>query len=273
MAEFPALPLWTDAWVADTHHLTHAQRGAFMDLLILMWRTPGCSVPDDDAWIMAHLPMLEADFYRDLKPLINDLCQRNATGRICQKRLTREFAYVTAHREKQRVRANKRWANEKARCQGNATSGNAPTPIPPNTTSELRSSVVVHAASPRATRWPADRPVPQDWILLAKASRTAQMLPEANLALEAETFANYWAGKSGANATKLDWRKTWINWALRAKGIRDNGKGPTAHDKFFAGVTAAIGQVLGPPEARGDHDDVGEVGGPLLPPGLHARNG
>ena len=34
MAEFPCLPLWTDALLGDTYHLTPAQFGAYLRLLI-----------------------------------------------------------------------------------------------------------------------------------------------------------------------------------------------------------------------------------------------
>lgn len=48
MAEFPALPLWTDAYIADTQHLTNEEHGAYLRLLMFAWRTPNCSLPDDD---------------------------------------------------------------------------------------------------------------------------------------------------------------------------------------------------------------------------------
>lgn len=55
MAEFPALPLWTDALLADTSHLTDEDFGRYIRLLILMWRTPGCKIPNDLAWISRKL--------------------------------------------------------------------------------------------------------------------------------------------------------------------------------------------------------------------------
>lgn len=49
MAEFPAFPIWTDAYLGDTRHLTAAQHGAYFLLLITAWRTTDCSLPDDEA--------------------------------------------------------------------------------------------------------------------------------------------------------------------------------------------------------------------------------
>lgn len=49
MAQFPALPIWTDAYLGDTRHLTAAQHGAYFLLLITAWRTHDCALPNDDA--------------------------------------------------------------------------------------------------------------------------------------------------------------------------------------------------------------------------------
>lgn len=68
MAEFPALPLWTDAWVADTKHLTWLERGTYHDLLVLMWRSPGCRIPNDDHWLAKRLGMSLAEVQHELRP-------------------------------------------------------------------------------------------------------------------------------------------------------------------------------------------------------------
>lgn len=48
MAEFPALPIWTDAWLSDTRHLTAAEHGAYFLLIITAWRTHDCALPNED---------------------------------------------------------------------------------------------------------------------------------------------------------------------------------------------------------------------------------
>ena len=35
MSQFPSLPLFTDAWIAATNHLTRLERGTYHDLLVL----------------------------------------------------------------------------------------------------------------------------------------------------------------------------------------------------------------------------------------------
>lgn len=48
MAEFPSLPLYTDAYIADTQHLTNEEHGVYLRLLMFAWRSADCALPDDD---------------------------------------------------------------------------------------------------------------------------------------------------------------------------------------------------------------------------------
>lgn len=47
MSQAPSMPMYWDAYLADTTHLTTEEHGAYMLLLAAMWRRDG-SVPDDD---------------------------------------------------------------------------------------------------------------------------------------------------------------------------------------------------------------------------------
>jgi len=90
MAQFPALMLWTDAWIADTKHLSRLERGTYHDLLVLMWRSPGCKVPNDDGWLGKRLGMTRAEVETELRPLISEFCQTDG-NHIWQKRLMKEW--------------------------------------------------------------------------------------------------------------------------------------------------------------------------------------
>lgn len=80
--------------------------------------------------------------------------------------------------------------------------------------------------TPRATRWPPDAVVPDDWLELGWRRREAASLPPIDLRLEAEKFANHWASRAGGAAAHIDWQKTWVNWCLKAyeNGSRASGK-------------------------------------------------
>jgi uncharacterized protein YdaU (DUF1376 family) len=131
MAEYPALPLWTDALVADTDHLSDAEFGAYMRMLIVSWRSPKCNLPNDPAWIKRRFKEAESDWPRYLSLIEEYFTKRGC--RLIQKRLKRERSFVKNSSQKQSARAKARWDKEKDACRGNASmhaSGNAPTPTP-----------------------------------------------------------------------------------------------------------------------------------------------
>lgn len=105
-----------------------------------------------------------------------------------------------------------------------------------NTEPSLDSVGFAPAKPKRGTRWDSSRIVGKDWLLDAIGARQLAGLPDADLELEARKFANYWASKSGASATKTDWYKTWENWALKAEG-KSNGAGFMGRNRRSAGDT------------------------------------
>lgn len=93
---------------------------------------------------------------------------------------------------------------------------------------------VANAAPPdRATRIPDDwQPEPSEveWA-------RAQGFPDGWCRYETETFVDYWRGKSGKDATKLDWPATWRNW-LRKDAERSRASpGGTATAKANGWLT------------------------------------
>lgn len=131
MAQFPCLPLWTDAWIADTAHLSRLERGTYMDLLVLMWRTPGCRVPNDNEWIAKHLRLTVHEVEMEVRNIINEFCQTDGNW-ITQKRLKREFIRRFEHGAVQSVRAKSRKQNKTKVTQsmhaGDATFPSLPFP-------------------------------------------------------------------------------------------------------------------------------------------------
>lgn len=88
MAEFPALPLWTDALIGDTHHLTPAEFGAYLRLLVAAWRTPDCTLPDDDNFLGRAVG--DPRGWHRLKPVVMAFWVKNSLGTWYQKRLSYE---------------------------------------------------------------------------------------------------------------------------------------------------------------------------------------
>lgn len=142
MAEFPALPLWTDAYLADTAHLRDGERGRYDLMLFLMWRMPQLRFPNDDAWLGRKFGRSAEVIEKYWKPLMREFFRCDGNW-WTHKRLTSEFEYVRANSQKQSVRAKGRWQKEKDECHGNAQNSvlrNAPTPTPTPTPHKKDSS-------------------------------------------------------------------------------------------------------------------------------------
>jgi hypothetical protein len=66
----------------------------------------------------------------------------------------------------------------------------------------------------RGSRLPADFALPKDWRDWAVSKRKWE--PDA-AGEEGEAFAAYWQAKSGKDAVKMDWFKTWQNWVRNSR--------------------------------------------------------
>ena len=92
MAKFPAMPLWTDAYLADTTHLTATQHGAFLLLLISMWRAKRQVLPNDDR-LLAKYARLSLKQWTNVRPVIMPFF--NDLGNVLSNdRLDDEYAFV-----------------------------------------------------------------------------------------------------------------------------------------------------------------------------------
>lgn len=121
MATHPILPLYVDDYDAATAHLTPAEDGIYMRLLRLAWRTPGCSLPDDPAWIARKIRLNTDEFLAVAKPVLDEFFQV-VRGRLVQRRLRAEYDSIS-RRKSARAEAGKKGGNAKAlKTKGNAPS-------------------------------------------------------------------------------------------------------------------------------------------------------
>lgn len=113
MADFPALPLWTDAYLADTRHLSTLEHGAYLLLLIEAWRRPSCSLPDNDV-MLARLAGLSADDWAGIRDVVMAFWKYDGRSKTwTQKRLVKQREFTQKHRQSQRDKAAKRWKKDK----------------------------------------------------------------------------------------------------------------------------------------------------------------
>jgi uncharacterized protein YdaU (DUF1376 family) len=128
VAEFPALPLWTDAYLGDTTHLTTIEHGAYMLLLMTAWRTRDCVLPDDDR-LLARYARLNSQQWKRIRPIIEAFFTV-ADGVWKQGRLTDERGAVERHRllqsEKGKAGAQAKSLKRQERDKAAAKNGTAP---------------------------------------------------------------------------------------------------------------------------------------------------
>ena len=111
MAQFPALPLWTDAYLADTKHLTTLEHGVYLLLLIAMWRAGG-SLPNDDRKLARFAGVQTNQWFR-IRPTMMEFMRVSVDGlSISQGRLSDELQYVRDHAKKQASNARTRWQKD-----------------------------------------------------------------------------------------------------------------------------------------------------------------
>lgn len=116
MSRNPAhIPLFPDAYLRDTTHLTTEEHGAYFLLLMAAWGNEDCSLPNDEKRLAALVKMPIAR-WRRISANVLEFWTIDK-GRITQKRLRKEWDYVQARREKRRDAAQSRWGSK---CNANA---------------------------------------------------------------------------------------------------------------------------------------------------------
>lgn len=102
----PYFPLYVVDYEADTTHLSMEEDGCYMRLLRLCWRTPGCSIPNDPAWIMRRL-RVDADTYDRVVSVVISEFFKVEKGRVFSPRLSQEHETITATYEKRKAAGKK----------------------------------------------------------------------------------------------------------------------------------------------------------------------
>ncbi len=97
---------------------------------------------------------------------------------------------------------------------GSRTGNPLPLPLSPSPSAAPASSGRTRAAGKpqRGTR------IPQPWTVTpGMVAWVRENCPDVDGRVENEKFENYWLAKSGRDAAKVDWERTWRNWMLEAQ--------------------------------------------------------
>lgn len=248
MADFPALPLFTDAYIADTQHLTNEEHGVYLRLLMFAWRSPGCVLPDNDKRL-AIMVGVTPTVWKRLKPVVMDFWTLE-NGCWTQKRLKFQRKYVESITEKKRAAGK---ASAKAKSLKNNNQASTPAATEYATERQQPASIQIqnqkveeredkssqkksgNPTAKRGTRLPADwTPSDADFEFAQ-----SQGISNARIIEIADSFRDYWTAKTGKDATKLDWPATWRNWIRRERPDRGNARTGGTGSGYLEGARRA----------------------------------
>jgi uncharacterized protein YdaU (DUF1376 family) len=101
----PFLPVWISKWDSRTAHLSFEEEGAYWRLIKLCWKTPGCSVPADPAWLARMLRVDEVQFRDVVAPILAEFFTLSGAGtnaRYNSKKLSEVYAHRMAAHERRK---------------------------------------------------------------------------------------------------------------------------------------------------------------------------
>lgn len=225
MAEFPALPIFTDAFIADTLHLNALQTGAYFMLLMVAWRTKECALPDDDDRLAAFARLDKRTWLKN-RDVILSFWHRNNAGHLYQKRLTDERK-LAEDRRNQAVQAGR--ASALKRKERHSTdvitegqqNANYPKPNPLPLYKDTKEVSLLAAEKPprqprvieyRLDHWMSMQgieDIPEEW---GDYSHDKLGMTVSEINLEWDKFTDYWKSTGGTKGKKADWKATWNNW-------------------------------------------------------------
>lgn len=212
---------------ADTAHLNLEEDGAYNRLLRLMWMTPGCSVPDDPAWISRRMRVDMVTFLRLIEPIINEFCQRK-NGRVLSARLQREWkkADETSRKRSEagklggRPKAFENKDNQEKAGISRAKAGpKHPEPYPEPEPEEKREAI---ASPKKAPRRSPEVELPEDWVPSDRNIRDAQArnFTASEIEHEADKFRNHNLARGNRYR---DWDRAWLTWLGNARDFKARG--------------------------------------------------
>jgi uncharacterized protein YdaU (DUF1376 family) len=239
------MKLYVADYLGDTHHLSVIEHGAYLLLLMAMWRAGG-TLPSADA-NLAKLARCTPDQWAEIRDTILPFFRRRG-GRISHARLSREMAKYEDTSGK-RSEAGKRGASEKASRNSAVISAKASEAASNSRHNqnqnqnqkekEIEGALVLPfapadapesgqaAARARGSRLKADWKPSADNIVYA----VSQGFTGAEADRIAEAFRDYWIAATGQKATKLDWSAAWRTW-IRNEAQRRPKRGPAQHVAF-----------------------------------------
>lgn len=229
------MPLYIADYIADTAHLTMAESGAYLHLLMAYWRNGG-PISADEGRLRRIVRMTNEEWDEVRETVLEFFTEQNGT--LVHHRVEKELSEAsTAYEAQLRRTAAATAARAKRNVTTDVTSNvtmnvttdvtlSQPQPQPqPQLSKRVEGSsspdtlVALSATDERETPKPEDsddrrkrgRRIAPDWQPSDRDRDFArdEGLDEREIDRAAAEFRDYWTAAPGRNACKLDWSATW----------------------------------------------------------------
>ena len=253
MAEFPALPLWTDAYLADTTGLSCLESGAYLHLLIACWRTKDCRLPNDENRLMRFARCTPREWRQVRAAVLEFWTVSECEQFLTQKKLISVREKVREKSQNAEQAAKARWLKDNETDNAGASENGQysmhngmqnPCAADANQNQNQKGKkegTNVPSKEKRGRRWGDDELVPEEWVAWAIEK---EGMTEHDARREADRFVDFWRGRSGAKATKVDWPATWRNW-IRNRTDASGQRAPAAQSGASQAKRPSGGGLLG----------------------------
>lgn len=214
-------------WLAGTRGLSDAETGVYITLIAKMYEMAGPIERDDQRLYRLCGCKSKTSFVKSLDYLISEGMVIDSPDGLFNERVAKEIEIVVTKSIKAKDAAQSRWKRKSNKNNKGLNADAKPEHMPqpcqpepepePDSKKDYADLPTAKSAKSRGSRLSQDWFLPKawgDWALDQGAD------PEL-IRQEAETFKDYWIGKSGKDATKADWLATWRNWMRRA--IKNQG--------------------------------------------------
>jgi uncharacterized protein YdaU (DUF1376 family) len=260
------MPLYIADYLTDAAHLTAAEHGAYLLLIMNYWQR-GAPLPDDDRKLCRIAKMTPAE-WEEASLNVREFFQ-SVDGFLHHKRIDAELQKAVEKSAKARQSANARHAPvlqadserdanaERSQIEGNALKvkvkdKDISLDIPPQNPSG--SSPPTNSKSVRSSR--LGTRLPEGWTPSDSGwAKACELLGRDRAERELQKLHAWAANASDAKGLKRDWEKTWNGWVLRVVDELPKARaGPAYQAKPTFGDLARLLPLDGSHE-RPDHDD------------------
>lgn len=244
MSAPPFMPLYVGDYLADTTHLTCTEHGAYVLLLMSMWRNGG-SLPSDDRTLARHARCTKGQWDRMRPVLIGFFNVTDQT--ISHGRLTAELTKHSDAVERQRERSSNGGKAKALKNNSAPPATGTEKPCQPEPEPEKKDAAVVGASAIASDDWPQGKAFDHA-ALLIELAQTAGLDPSRQAGLVTTT------GRLHA------WREAGASWehdvVPTVTALARKARNAIASWKFFdAAIAQSISdnrQALTIPEAQND---------------------